>query len=114
MTKHNDDKHSTECHDDTETSDDSESKQQITWSNTLELVVSLIGYSTGMSDFWRFPYLVWRNGGGAFLFAYATTLTACGVPLYFLEVFLGQYSGKGVFEIWGCSPLFKGDICVDK
>ncbi|XP_060083068.1 sodium- and chloride-dependent glycine transporter 1-like [Ylistrum balloti] len=61
-----------------------------------------------MSDFWRFPYLVWRNGGGAFLLAYATMFIACGIPLYFLEVFLGQFSGKGLFEIWEFSPIFKG------
>ncbi|OWF35660.1 Sodium- and chloride-dependent glycine transporter 2 [Mizuhopecten yessoensis] len=56
-------KHSEECDADA-TSDESESKQQVTWSSTLEFVVSLIGYSTGMSDFWRIPYLIWRNGGG--------------------------------------------------
>ncbi|XP_069117878.1 sodium- and chloride-dependent GABA transporter 2-like [Argopecten irradians] len=93
---------------DNESLEEQKSNQQVTWSNTVELIVSLVGYATGMSDFWRFPYLAWRNGGGAFLFAYATTLIGCGVPLYFLEVFLGQYSGKGVFEIWGCSPLVKG------
>ncbi|XP_060083048.1 sodium- and chloride-dependent betaine transporter-like [Ylistrum balloti] len=61
-----------------------------------------------MSDFWRFPYLVWRNGGGAFLLAFGVILIACGIPLYFLEVFIGQYSGKDVFEIWEFSPIFKG------
>ncbi|XP_033736055.1 sodium- and chloride-dependent glycine transporter 2-like [Pecten maximus] len=85
-----------------------ESTPRVTWSSTLEFVVSLIGYATGMSDFWRFPYLVWRNGGGAFLIAYTITMITCGVPLYFLEIFLGQYSGKGVFEIWAFFPLFKG------
>ncbi|XP_060083067.1 sodium- and chloride-dependent glycine transporter 2-like [Ylistrum balloti] len=61
-----------------------------------------------MADFWRIPFLIWRNGGGAFLLAFGTILGVCVVPLYILEVFLGQYSGKGVFEIWEFSPLFKG------
>ncbi|XP_033736054.1 sodium- and chloride-dependent glycine transporter 2-like [Pecten maximus] len=92
-----------------EISEESEpSKQRITWSNTLECVASMIGYSAGMSDFWRFPYLVWRNGGGAFLLAYGMTLVACGIPLYFLEVVIGQYSGKGLFSIWGFFPLLRG------
>ncbi|OWF56260.1 Sodium- and chloride-dependent glycine transporter 1 [Mizuhopecten yessoensis] len=103
-------KHSTDMEANVKTSEESESKQRVTWSSTLECVASLIGFSAGMSDFWRFPFLVWRNGGGAFLLAYGTALIACGIPLYFLEVFLGQYSGKGVFDIWGFFPLLKGDI----
>ncbi|XP_021348104.1 sodium-dependent proline transporter-like [Mizuhopecten yessoensis] len=107
MTKDAKDKHSPEC-DTNVILDESMSNQRITWSSTLEFVASLIGFSAGISDFWRVPYLIWRNGGGAFLLAYGTALLAGGVPLYFLEVFLGQYSGRGLFEIWGFAPLFKG------
>lgn len=35
-----------------------------TWANNIEYILSLFGYTTGMADVWRFPYLVWRNGGG--------------------------------------------------
>lgn len=35
-----------------------------TWANKCEYLLSLIGYTTGVGDYWRFPYLAWRNGGG--------------------------------------------------
>jgi hypothetical protein len=35
-------------------------------------------------------------------------LMACGLPLYFLEVSLGQFTGKGCFHVWEACPLFKG------
>ena len=39
-----------------------------------EYIIVLIGYSIGIGNLWRFPYLVGRYGGGAFVFAYLVCL----------------------------------------
>jgi hypothetical protein len=39
-------------------------KKKAQFSGSCSFLVSLLGYSMGTSDFWRFPYLVFRNGGG--------------------------------------------------
>lgn len=39
-------------------------ERENTWSNKVEFILGLLGYTSGISDFWRFPYLTWRNGGG--------------------------------------------------
>ena len=36
------------------------------WANPIEFVLSCIGYAVGIGNVWRFPYLVYRNGGGTY------------------------------------------------
>ncbi|XP_061179714.1 sodium- and chloride-dependent glycine transporter 1-like [Saccostrea echinata] len=85
-----------------------EDYQRGTWSHKLDFLLSVIGYSVGVSNIWRFPYLCIRNGGGAFLIPFFFFLIFCGIPLYFLELCLGQFSGVSSIFVWKLCPLFKG------
>lgn len=67
-----------------------------------------IGYAVGLGNICRFPYLVYENGGGAFVFPYIIMLFLVGIPMVVLETTLGQYSSKGPVKIWSFSPIFKG------
>ena len=60
-------------------------------------------------DIWRFPYLCYKNGGGVFLIIYAISMAFCGIPVFLLEVSLGQYLGAGgMTTIAQICPILKG------
>lgn len=45
-------------------SNSSELPERALWSRKIEYLLSLFGYSVGLGNIWRFPYLCMRNGGG--------------------------------------------------
>ncbi|XP_063719108.1 sodium- and chloride-dependent GABA transporter 1-like [Symsagittifera roscoffensis] len=78
------------------------------WSNHLDFVITLLGFAVGLGNLWRFPYLCFQHGGGAFLVPYLLFMVASGAPLFFLEVSLGQFSQQSAIQCWSILPMFKG------
>uniref|UniRef100_A0A8C6P8V8 Transporter n=1 Tax=Nothobranchius furzeri TaxID=105023 RepID=A0A8C6P8V8_NOTFU len=79
------------------------------WGNKIEFVLSVAGEIIGLGNVWRFPYLCYKNGGGAFFIPYLIFLFACGIPVFFLETALGQYTSEGGITCWRkVCPLFEG------
>ena len=79
------------------------------WSSKLEFVLSLVGYAVGLANVWRFPYLAYKYGGGSFLIPYTTMLVFVGLPLFYLELCIGQFFQKGPTKVFQeVSPIFSG------
>lgn len=79
------------------------------WGKKVEFFLACIGYAVGLGNVWRFPYLCFENGGGAFLIPYVCMLFLCGMPLFFMELALGQYVSLGPVTSWAAiCPMAKG------
>jgi len=85
------------------------------WDNKAEFILSCVGMSVGLGNVWRFPYLAYENGGAAFLIAYLVLQLLIGKPMYFMELVMGQFSGKGPTKVWEMNPAAKGigiSMCI--
>ncbi|RDD36654.1 Sodium- and chloride-dependent glycine transporter 2 [Trichoplax sp. H2] len=79
------------------------------WGHKMDFLLSCIGYAVGLGNVWRFPYLCAASGGGAFLIPYCIMLILVGIPIFFMELTIGQYSQEGPLKVWeNIFPLLKG------
>nr|XP_020633436.1 sodium-dependent neutral amino acid transporter B(0)AT2 isoform X1 [Pogona vitticeps]XP_020633441.1 sodium-dependent neutral amino acid transporter B(0)AT2 isoform X1 [Pogona vitticeps] len=79
------------------------------WNSKLQYILAQVGFSVGLGNVWRFPYLCQKNGGGAYLVPYLILLLVIGIPLFFLELSVGQRIRRGSIGVWNyISPKLGG------
>ncbi len=60
------------------------------WGSKAGFLLAAIGSAVGLGNIWRFGYMAYENGGGAFLVPYAVALVLAGIPLMIVEYVLGH------------------------
>jgi len=70
------------------------------WSSRLTFLMASIGFSVGLGNIWRFPYVTGENGGAAFVLVYLACAVCIGVPLVMSEWAIGRRS-KGAASAAG-------------
>ena len=54
--------------------------------------MAAIGSAVGLGNVWRFPFVCYDNGGGAFLIPFFVAIFTAGIPLLILEFSIGHWS----------------------
>lgn len=84
-------------------------RRRETWDKKVEFLLAVIGFAVDLGNVWRFPYICYQNGGGAFLIPYCLMLIFGGLPLFYMELALGQFHRCGCLTIWKkICPALKG------
>jgi NSS family neurotransmitter:Na+ symporter len=60
------------------------------WGSKAGFILAAIGSAVGLGNIWRYPYVLYSNGGGAFLIPYFFAILTAGIPLMILEYGLGH------------------------
>jgi NSS family neurotransmitter:Na+ symporter len=60
------------------------------FSSRKVFILAAIGSAVGLGNIWRFPYVAYENGGGAFVIPYLVALLTAGIPFLFLDYALGH------------------------
>lgn len=72
------------------TSPTNEAQRRGAFSSRKVFILAAIGSAVGLGNIWRFPYVAYENGGGAFLVPYLIALLTAGIPFLLLDYAIGH------------------------
>ncbi|KAJ7360468.1 hypothetical protein OS493_015569 [Desmophyllum pertusum] len=87
-------------------------KVRLGWDNKMQFLLSAIGFAVGLGNVWRFPWLCQKNGGGAFLIPYFVMLIFEGIPIFYLELSIGQRLRQGSINVWSTVCPYLGGVGI--
>ncbi|KAJ8395768.1 hypothetical protein AAFF_G00028150 [Aldrovandia affinis] len=82
------------------------------WDNPMQFVLACVSYAVGLGNVWRFPYLCQMHGGGGFLIPYLIMLVVEGVPLFYMELAIGQKMRLGSIGAWSAISPYLGGVGI--
>ena len=59
------------------------------WGSNLAFILAMIGSAVGLGNIWRYPYVLYSNGGGTFFIPYLIAILVLAIPFLILEYGVG-------------------------
>jgi len=72
-------------------------KQQ--WNSNFAFMMAMIGSAVGLGNIWRFPYILYSNGGGSFMIPYIVSLFLLGISFVLVEYAVGYKFKRSLARI---------------
>ncbi len=76
-------------------------KAKSTFGSKLGFILAAAGSAIGLGNIWRFPYLVGRYGGGAFVLVYLLSVLLLGSVVMVAEMYIGRRAKSNIVESYG-------------
>ncbi|WP_404404599.1 sodium-dependent transporter [Jeotgalibacillus malaysiensis] len=74
------------------------------WGSRAGFILAAVGSAVGLGNIWRFPYVAYENGGGAFFIPYLFALLTAGIPILIMEFTIGhKYRGSAPLSFFRMS-----------
>ena len=73
-------------------------KERERFSTRLGFLLISAGCAIGLGNVWRFPYIVGKYGGAAFVLVYLLFLVIMGLPIMVMEFSVGRASKKSIAQ----------------
>ncbi|UJF20123.1 sodium-dependent transporter [Vibrio sp. SS-MA-C1-2] len=70
------------------------------WGSRIGFILAAVGSAIGLGNIWRFPYMAYENGGGAFFIPYLVAMLTAGIPFMIIEFGLGNKFRGSAPKIW--------------
>ncbi len=67
------------------------------WSSSFGFIIACVGSAVGLGNIWKFPYIAYENGGGAFVIIYLLAIAVVGFPIIVAEMVLGRHAKLNSF-----------------
>jgi NSS family neurotransmitter:Na+ symporter len=84
-------------------------QQREQWGSRVGFILAAAGSAIGLGNIWRFPYLVGKNGGAAFILVYLVIIVFIGLPAMLAEFTIGRAAQKSpvsAFKALGVHPFW--------
>ena len=59
------------------------------WNSNIAFIMAMIGSAVGLGNIWRFPNVLYSNGGGSFMIPYIVSLFLLGISFVLVEYAVG-------------------------
>jgi NSS family neurotransmitter:Na+ symporter len=78
------------------------------WGSKISFLMAMIGSAVGLGNIWRYPYVLYSNGGGAFYIPYLTAILVMGIPFLLLEYGMGYHFKSSITKtFYNIKPKFE-------
>ena len=74
------------------------SKPRETFGSRMGMLLAMAGSAIGLGNIWRFPYMMGKNGGAAFILIYVIMLIVLCLPVMVSEYLIGRRGGSNPFS----------------